>query len=613
MTTAVDTIRYVDGIRLNRALRAGIRRVITKQDYLNKINVFPVPDGDTGTNMVFTLNSVRQLLMRSVDRHAGNTLTRIADAAIDGARGNSGAILAQFFQGLSDAAAGLGKLDLVDFSKAVSMGADYARTAMSEPKEGTILTVLSDFAAAIQHGVEELKHPDFAALLQYGVEQAHISLAATPEKLAILKKSGVVDAGAQGFVELIEGVSDFIRTGSVQDLDQPLDIGFDDTDEVLENYDHGELKFRFCTECLIKSRTEDEKINHKSLREQLNEIGNSVVVAGSVRKTKVHIHVNDPDQVFTIAESFGEVSGQKADDMQQQAHLTHDSDQQVIIVTDSAADIPEELIDELNIYVVPVRINFGNHSYLDKVSLSPKEFYAELVSNPEHPKTSQPSPGDFRRQFEYLASHFSTVIYISVTSGVSGTLQSAQTAAERVMSDNMVHAVDGKNLAVGQGLIVMQAARLAKAGASAETVLEHIEKCVDATKVYAYLGDVDFAVKGGRVSRSKKVLVDLFRLNPILTASPEGKLTSAGMFLGHSNRVKKFVRFLMKKIDQKKTYRILVSHANSEEEGVELMALLKSKVKNLESIDLTDTGTAVGAHGGPGTVVAAIQDVAALV
>lgn len=608
MTTAVESIRYVDGIRLNRALRAGIRRVISKQDYLNKINVFPVPDGDTGTNMVFTLNTVRQLLVRSVNKHVGNTLTAVADASIDGARGNSGAILAQFFQGLSDAAAELQTLTLTDFSYAVTTGADYARTAMSEPKEGTILTVLSDFASSIKQGVEQIKLCDFVALLEHGVEAAQKSLAETPQQLEVLKKAGVVDAGAQGFVELIEGITDFIREGSVADLNKPLDIGFDNSDEIME-HDHGDLEFQFCTECLIKTVDDDQRIDHKSLREQLNAIGNSVVVAGSTRKTKVHCHVNHPDDVFKLAAKFGEVSGQKADDMQQQTHLTQDTKQKVVIVTDSAADIPEGLIEDLNIYIVPVRVNFGNKSYLDKVSLSADEFYAELVTNPEHPKTSQPPPGDFRRQFEFLASHFSTVIYISVTSGVSGTLQSAQTAAERVMSDSMVHTVDGKNLAVGQGLVTIAAARLAKAGASAEEVLQKIEHYVDTTKVYAYLGDVNYAVKGGRVSKSKKVLVDLLRLNPILTASPEGKLTTGGNFFGHANRVKKFTRFLLKKLDQSKTYRILVSHANSPDEGEELMQLLKEKVNHIESIDMTDTGTAVGAHGGPGTVVAGIQEV----
>jgi len=475
----------------------------------------------------------------------------------------------------------------------------YARTAMSEPKEGTILTVISDFAKALEQALTQHETKDFLSLLEQGLEKAKISLRNTPEQLAILKKSGVVDAGAQGFVELIEGITDFIRSGSLKDLQVPLDIPQDESamSHAHDVHANADLKFRYCTECLIKTVSEDEKINHKSLREALSVIGNSVVVAGSTRKTKVHIHVNEP------------VSGQKADDMQQQTHMAHDMNQKVVIVTDSAADIPEDQMEELNIYMVPVRINFGNTSYLDKVSLSPQEFYAELVRNPEHPKTSQPPPGDFRRQFEFLSSHFSTVIYIGVSSAVSGTYQSAQMASERVMSDGMVHAIDSKNLANGQGLIVMEAARLAKSGASAEEVLDKIEQSVNNTKVFAYLGDIDYTVKGGRLSKSKKTLVDLIRLNPILTATPEGELGTGGFFFGQSNRVKKFAKFLFKKIDKQKTYRILVSHANSPSEGELLMNLLKQKSKNVESIEITDTGTAVGIHGGPGTVLVGLQEV----
>ena len=612
MSSTKETIRYIDGNRLNRALRAGIRRVISKQEYLNKINVFPVPDGDTGTNMAFTLNAIRQNLVRKIDRHAGNTLTSVADAAIDGARGNSGAILAQFFQGVSDGAAEFGKLSLEQFSAAVTMGANYARTAMSEPQEGTILTVVHDFAVSIATHVKETKNSCFNALLKHGLLDAQKSLAATPDKLEILRKSGVVDAGAQGFVELIQGITDFINDGSVKDLNTPLDMAFDAPDANIDMHDHGDLTFRFCTECLIKVRNQDDRIDHKGLREQLNELGDSVVVAGSVRKTKIHLHVNDPDEVFKIAERYGEVSGQKADDMQQQTHLAHglgDDAQQVVIVTDSAADIPEELMEELNIYMVPVRIQFGNHSYLDKVSLSSKEFFDELVKNPKHPKTSQPPPGDFRRQFEFLGSHFSTVIYLGVSSKLSGTIQSAQTAAERVNTDSMVHVIDSKNLTNGQGLIAIEAARLAKTGASANDVLELIEKSIENTSVFAYLGDINYAVKGGRVSKSKKVLVDLIKLNPILASASDGSLSTGGFFFGKHNRVKKYAKFLLKKLDATKTYRILISHANCVQDADLLISLLKDKVKNLESISLTETGTAVGVHGGPGTLVAGIQEV----
>ena len=143
-------IAYLDGPRLSRGLRAGIHRLMADQDRLNRINVFPVPDGDTGTNLAMTMQSVLSALARCNDRHAGRTLETVADAALDGARGNSGAILAQFFLGLGDACGHLRLITTDNFIDAVQRGADYARDALSEPRDGTILSVLADFAKELR-------------------------------------------------------------------------------------------------------------------------------------------------------------------------------------------------------------------------------------------------------------------------------------------------------------------------------------------------------------------------------------------------------------------------------------------------------------------------------
>src|SRR6185312_16399739 len=135
----------LDGPALAAALRAGIRRVIAQQEHLNKINVFPVPDGDTGTNLALTLTAVQNVL-RGEAPPVDDLLARVADAAIDGARGNSGAILAQFFVGFADGAAQLSELNSLQFAEAAQRGAEYARESLSEPREGTLLTVLTDFA-----------------------------------------------------------------------------------------------------------------------------------------------------------------------------------------------------------------------------------------------------------------------------------------------------------------------------------------------------------------------------------------------------------------------------------------------------------------------------------
>ncbi|MCI0434430.1 MAG: DAK2 domain-containing protein, partial [Gemmatimonadetes bacterium] len=166
MNAAAAEVALLDGPQLALALRAGIRRVLQDQEHLNKINVFPVPDGDTGTNLALTLGAVLTVLRQGDESHAGKLLTRVADAALDGARGNSGAILAQFFVGLSDQLSHLRELSPRDFAVGVEGGARYAREALSEPREGTLITVLSDFAAEVIALSRSGSSSDFGALFK---------------------------------------------------------------------------------------------------------------------------------------------------------------------------------------------------------------------------------------------------------------------------------------------------------------------------------------------------------------------------------------------------------------------------------------------------------------
>ena len=205
--------------------------------------------------------------------------------------------------------------------------------------------------------------------------------------------------------------------------------------------DAEDLAYRYCTECVVIG----EHVDRRHLREELSALGGSLVVAGLQHKVRVHVHVNDPAEVFRVAARFGEVSGQKADDMQRQQHAAHLAERRVAVVVDSAADIPEEEMDRLGIHMVPVRVHFGERSYLDKVGLTPEEFYAEIVRGGEPPKTSQPPPGDFRRQFEFLGSHFDAVVSINLTSRASGTHAAAETAAARTSTHGKITVIDSRN------------------------------------------------------------------------------------------------------------------------------------------------------------------------
>jgi DegV family protein with EDD domain len=605
----MSELNELDGLQLADVLRAGIYRLFEQTDHLNKINVFPVPDGDTGTNMSLTLSAVLASLDRAPEQHAGSMLVRAADAALDGARGNSGAILAQFLLGLGDGAGHLARISTGEFASALRKGATYARDALAQPREGTILTVLREFSLAAEAQVPHSS--DFRSLFTNSLSRVREALEATRGQLEELRAANVVDAGALGFVEVLEGMRRFLDTGELGKVVTPVHSG----DESMAGTapPAADQDYRFCTECLIKASA-DQEIDLRNLRETLSTMGASLVVSGSKRKAKIHMHVDDPESVFRIAENFGTVSGQKADDMRmQQSAAHHRKTQRTAVVTDSGADIPEEFIERLGIHVVPVRIHFANHSYLDKVSMTPSEFYRELVSNPAHPKTSQPPPGDFRRMFEFLASHYDAVVSVNLTSRHSGTWDAANKAAQRVGAEGKpVSAIDSRNASVGQGLIAVAAAEAAIAGANPQGVTAAIHAAAERTQTFALLGNIDFAVRGGRVPAIVGKVARLLSLNVILRTYPDGRIRAGGGLIGSHRLRSRFAGFVMRRSRfdrERESLRIFVGHGGQLEEGRLLAQELEQRfpAASVEFCALTDMDPAIGVHGGPGTLIVAIH------
>ena len=592
----------LSGTELSAALRAGIYRLISREEVINKINVFPVPDGDTGTNLALTLQAVLASLRGNPDAHAGQTLTRVADAALDGARGNSGAILAQFLLGLGDRAGHLVDLTAEGFADAVSGGANYARESLADPREGTILTVLSDFAAAVAREVRERGVRDFPSVFRAGLAIAQSSLEATRDQLESLRRANVVDAGAMGFVELVAGMSDYLDTGVVPDDDAPIVLVHDETSAAGQQED---LEYRYCTECMITG----DAIDRRKLREEASTLGASLVVAGTQRKVRLHLHLNEPRRLFELAARYGEISGEKADDMQRQQEMAHhESRRQVAVVTDSAADLPDSVMEALDIHMVPVRVHFGAHSYLDKISLSPEQFFHELATNPQHPKTSLPPPGDFRRAFEFLGSHYRAVVYVGLTPRVSGTFQSAETAAGRARTRARILMVDSETAALGQGLIAMRAAEVAAAGGDAEAVRDAAIAARRRTRTWGCLVTLEFAVRGGRVPRWVKTLADLLRLTPILAVHADGSVGVGGVLFGRANPYRRFGRYLRRRLDPGKRWRIGIAHANTPDGAALVREAVVAGLAQAEVLPIIPVGTALGVHGGPGCVVVAVQE-----
>ena len=257
-------------------------------------------------------------------------------------------------------------------------------------------------------------------------------------------------------------------------------------------------------------------------------------------------------------------------------------------------------------HLIPVRVHFGQHSYLDKITLSPDEFYRELRRSPEHPKTSQPPPGDFRRLYEFLTSHYAAVVSISVTSRVSGTYNAAVAAAARVDASRIT-VIDSGNASLGQGLIAMRAAEVARAGGTAAEVVAAARAAITQTVTYALVADLDFAVRGGRIPRAVQVVANLLRLGTILSSHTDGRIAAGGVIVGRFRLRDRFAKWVVRRLDRQASYRVLGAHGDCEADGRALVAELARLRPDLKDMELMQMGTALGVHGGPGMLVVGVQ------
>ncbi|NNE06684.1 MAG: DegV family EDD domain-containing protein [Xanthomonadales bacterium] len=586
------SIAYLDGQRLARALSAGIIHLFQRRDYINRINVFPVPDGDTGTNLAFTFQSILEALKRHPSSNLGTVADTVSRASLDGARGNSGAIMAQYFQGFQEVCAGRSLLTAETFARASQRGSEQAWTAMAEPVAGTLPTVLEDFSTALADSVAEGER-DLRRQLKVALKRAQQSLRNTPNLLPVLKQAGVVDAGGQGFVDLLEGVWAYTDKGQVDEVSESMgDLAAVEFDIDLEVGDH-----RFCTECVISGKDLDRA---QVMRRLLELESSSLVVAGGTDRLRVHIHTDNPSEVFLACEAFGEIAQQKADDMQRQHGLLNQKGE-VAIVVDSGADLPGSEVERLGIHIVPVRLSFGDREFLDGVSLDPETFYSMLDESDEIPQTSQPPPRDFKRVYTLLTSHGYKVMSVGLSTELSGTTQAARTAATGVEGE--IRIFDTRNASSGQGLLALVAAEAAASGLQIDEVEALLTELAPQTVTLAIPDDLSSAVRGGRVPAWLKKASELTRLAPVLIAK-KGRLGIGGVSIARGFNAQVLARHMLKRMKTDEVYRVLLAHVDNREGATAVRKILLENHSRIHSCHIAPAGPALGVHLGRGGVIA---------
>ncbi len=591
-------IAYLDGIRFFRVLYAGIQSLLDEQDYLNKINVFPVPDGDTGTNMAFTLMGIIEHIQPHSRLDLNELSDIVADAALDNARGNSGVILAQFFQGLSMGLKPYAEVSTSQFADASKIAVDESYTALMNPVEGTILSVLRAWSDSLL-AASNTSH-DFQKVWKISLEAATTALNYTPEQLKVLKDAGVVDAAGRGFVSILEGVMNFMNTGDIRKLPK-IDTGFSAVALESTEINADNLSFPFCTECIIVG----EDIPRDKLSQTMKPLGDSIVIAGSKHRAKVHIHTDDPANLFETLAIYGEVKQQKVDDMREQNKSVR-SQQKIALVVDSTCDLPPDILEKHHIHVVPVRLNFGKEQYIDRVTITNDEFYSKLAHSAHHPQTSQPPPADFKRMYQFLSSHYESVISLHLPQVLSGTYQNASAALEKVKFKKHQTIIDSLSLSGGTGVIALELAQAIDQDMMFPELVQLADDTIEKTEIFIALKTLDAVQKSGRLSVRKKRLIDFLGLNLVLSITREGYLKPCGVTFGRNNIFNKFEKFVLKKAKGKSIKRIGIVHGVNPDTAEKLRVVFESAYPDAE-VFVSDFCPALGVHAGVGAIGIALQ------
>jgi DegV family protein with EDD domain len=336
--------------------------------------------------------------------------------------------------------------------------------------------------------------------------------------------------------------------------------------------------------------------------------GDSVVVAGSESLSRIHVHTQNPAELFYKLKEVGTITFQKADDMLRQQDIALNRKWNIALVTDSTCDLSQELIDFYQINVVPINLNFGANHFLDKVTIQPDQFYNLLETRDEFPKTSQINEQAFTNVYSHLASHYDAIIGIHLSGQFSSTYANSVKAGKRIAQEfnKPVHIIDSKNLSGALGLLVLKTAQNIEAGTGLPTILKTLENDVSQTKIFVSVKDLKYMIKGGRVSKPKGIIANLLGLNPVISMDENGKSILFGNTFSQESSLKKVMTHITALSQGKTLWNYIMLHAHNPE-GAQKAQETMMEMTGKKPVSVVDIAPVIGMHAGIGTIAVALM------
>lgn len=525
-------IQYIDAKILKEMFVSGANNLQNHKDLVDRLNVFPVPDGDTGTNMSLTISYA----MKELSKVENGTITEVGKAlskgSLMGARGNSGVILSQIIRGFAKSIEGKEKLDTQDLANAFKNGSDTAYKAVIKPIEGTILTVVresSDFAIK-----NYKKQDDLINFLEMVIKEAKESLDRTPELLKALKEAKVVDSGGKGLVLLYEGMLSALKGNCIDLKDSNSNIQNISSQEQINTVNTDDIKFSYCTEFILES----DKVQDTEIRDMMLKYGDSLVVVGDDGVIKVHVHTNDPGLVLQDALKFGQLVTIKIENMK----IQHEN---IVLNTEYDKSSSEE-VEEKEFGFIATSMGDGLNTIL-------KEFGVDHII--EGGQTMNPSTEDFVNAIDKINAK-----NIFIFPNNSNIIMAANQAKE--ISDKNIIVIPTKN--IPQGLTALVSFNI-------EASVEENEEAMMSSLSLVKSGQVTYAVRD-------TVMNDIDVKEGNIIGIAEGKLLSAG------EKLENITRELVEKLVDEDTAIVTLFYGEdvSEEDANQLRDLLEEKFEDID-------------------------------
>lgn len=583
----------ISGKDLYASLTFGYCHLRENMQKINIINVFPVADGDTGSNITHTLKSI--LSHTDGSGTVKDISNNFARAALLGARGNSGMIIAQFFQGFSLIAKEFDELTIKALIDAAKAAVASAYKAVENPMEGTMLTVMRSWAN--QLSLAEGSNVPIPIQLRRALRAARKAEKETTNQMELLKRYQVVDAGAKAFVSILEGVDQYILNPERTFFESELLVhaAYDSMPSV---HTHENSRYRYCTEALLRIDEGQEQ----QVRAAVVGLGDSLVLGRYENQMRVHLHTDDPALMFERLGSCSYIEEQKVDDMYMQQAAVNARLSDTVIVTDSSADIPQEVVDELRIYRIPQIIQIGETSYFDRITITAPSLLSIIDSNTQKVSSSMPAIGEIQRHLEFLAQHYKHIVVLSVSSKLSGTFNTYQLAAKALVEQGVdITVIDTKLNASAQGLVVEHASRAVARAEQGQSLLQSIKETAERTTIMVSVQSLQMMVRGGRIPKKLGSLVLKLNLKPLVGLSPEGGGAFLGIRLSRAGSITALVGRFMKVYRKKGIQAYGLSYIGKPELATSVAQIVEQKT-GIKPLFIEQASPVIALHAGKGSV-----------